>query len=84
MTDRIFVDSNVWVYLFTNEDNTKCKIAENFILKNSLSYIYNKLEVKNKKTKLRLNIKLRCYLPVQPFRLPLAVDLIPQVVDPRL
>ena len=34
MIDKIFVDSNVWVYLFSNEDNVKCKIAENFITEN--------------------------------------------------
>jgi predicted nucleic acid-binding protein len=39
MTDKVFVDSNVWVYLFTNEDNAKSKIAERFILENSLNHI---------------------------------------------
>ena len=33
MTDRIFVDSNVWVYLFLKDDG-KCKKAEQFILEN--------------------------------------------------
>jgi len=32
--NKIFVDSNVWVYLFSEEDNDKCKIAEQFILEN--------------------------------------------------
>jgi len=34
MTDRIFIDSNVWVYLFTHEDDHKCKVAEQFISEN--------------------------------------------------
>jgi len=34
MTDRIFIDSNVWVYLFTHEDGSKCKVAEQFISEN--------------------------------------------------
>ena len=34
MIDRIFVDSNVWVYLFTKDDNSKYAIVEKFILKN--------------------------------------------------
>jgi len=29
--DRAFVDSNVWVYLFTSEDSPKCKVAERFL-----------------------------------------------------
>ncbi|GHU79650.1 twitching motility protein PilT [Clostridia bacterium] len=35
MTGRIFVDSNIWVYLFTKEDNPKRGIAESFIAKNA-------------------------------------------------
>jgi predicted nucleic acid-binding protein len=33
--ERLFVDSNVWVYLFTAEDIVKCKIAEDFIRQNA-------------------------------------------------
>ena len=39
MNDKLFIDSNVWIYLFTNEDNIKCKIAEHFIQENSLKNI---------------------------------------------
>ncbi|GHT57340.1 DNA-binding protein [Bacteroidia bacterium] len=39
MIDKLFIDSNVWIYLFTNEDNIKCKIAENFILENGVDNI---------------------------------------------
>jgi len=40
MTDKVFIDSNVWIYLFTNEDNFKCKMAEQFILGNSVKNIF--------------------------------------------
>lgn len=39
MIDKIFIDSNAWIYLFTNEDNVKCKTAENFIAGNTLNNI---------------------------------------------
>lgn len=32
MTGRIFVDSNIWIYLFSKEDNEKHLIAREFIL----------------------------------------------------
>ena len=31
MTDRVFVDSNIWLYLFLKDDEEKFKIAEKFI-----------------------------------------------------
>jgi len=31
MTGRIFIDSNVWVYLFSHENDQKCELAERFI-----------------------------------------------------
>jgi len=31
MTDKVFVDSNVWLYLFLKDDEYKFKIAEKFI-----------------------------------------------------
>jgi predicted nucleic acid-binding protein len=34
MTDRIFVDTNVWIYLFSTEDSSKSKAAGDFILAN--------------------------------------------------
>jgi len=37
--DKLFIDSNVWVYLFTNEDSVKCKIAEQFIQQNCLKNV---------------------------------------------
>jgi len=35
MTNKMFIDSNIWIYLFTNEDNSKCIMAEKFIRENS-------------------------------------------------
>jgi len=37
MTDKIFVDSNVWVYLFTSNEASKNVVARNFIAENSLN-----------------------------------------------
>jgi predicted nucleic acid-binding protein len=34
MTDRIFIDSNVWLYAFTHEDDKKGRIVERFISNN--------------------------------------------------
>ena len=34
MTDRLFVDSNIWVYLFLPDDERKLRIAERFIREN--------------------------------------------------
>ena len=33
MTDNIFVDSNLWVYLFTDDDDTKSKAVKKYITK---------------------------------------------------
>jgi len=35
MIDKIFVDSNIWVYLFASDDINKNAIARNFIAENS-------------------------------------------------
>jgi predicted nucleic acid-binding protein len=32
MTGRIFVDSNIWIYLFAEDDNEKSRISRKFIL----------------------------------------------------
>ena len=32
MIDRIFIDSNIWVYLFAKDDNKKNLITREFIL----------------------------------------------------
>ena len=35
MKDKIFVDSNIWIYLFTSDDVLKNELARNFILDNT-------------------------------------------------
>ena len=35
MTGRFFIDSNVWIYLFGEDDNDKKTIARRFILENA-------------------------------------------------
>ena len=37
MTEKIFVDSNIWVYLFTSNEASKNVVARNFIAENSLN-----------------------------------------------
>ena len=37
MPNRVFVDSNVWLYLFLQDDNKKFKIAEEYLLNNYLN-----------------------------------------------
>jgi|GEM_PF-3045273 len=39
LADKIFIDSNIWIYIFCKEDNYKCQISENFIRENSLKNI---------------------------------------------
>jgi len=39
MMNKLFIDSNVWVYLFVNENNKKSKAAEQFILNNESNSI---------------------------------------------
>lgn len=34
MTDNVFIDTNVWIYLYRNEDTEKKNIAENLIENN--------------------------------------------------
>jgi len=34
MNDKIFVDSNIWVYLFINDDDYKFKTAYEYIKNN--------------------------------------------------
>ena len=34
-SDRIFVDSNIWVYLFTDDSDAKSKAAKTFIIDNA-------------------------------------------------
>ena len=40
MTDRLFIDSNVWVYLFTVEDHEKSRIAREYITENAKNHLF--------------------------------------------
>jgi predicted nucleic acid-binding protein len=40
MTDKIFVDTNVWVYLYLHDDEEKYKIAEEYLLKNDPDTVF--------------------------------------------
>jgi len=35
MKDKIFVDSNIWIYLFTSDDVSKNELARKFIAENT-------------------------------------------------
>jgi len=37
MQNKIFIDSNIWLYLFLQDDNNKYKIAEEYLLSNNLN-----------------------------------------------
>jgi len=40
MNNRVFFDSNVWLYLFVDNDDSKAQIAENFLDKNKVSHTF--------------------------------------------
>jgi predicted nucleic acid-binding protein len=40
MTDKIFVDSNVWVYLYLHDDEEKYKTAEEYLSKNDPNAVF--------------------------------------------
>jgi predicted nucleic acid-binding protein len=40
MTDKIFIDTNVWVYLYLHDDKEKYKIAEEYLLKNNPNAVF--------------------------------------------
>ena len=72
MTDRIFIDSNIWLYLFLKDSYDKYRLSEEFIIKNSKNSIFvisyqvvnevsNKLFQKNFEEKIiRENIERMC------------------------
>ena len=47
MTDRVFIDSNVWLYLFLQSDARKSDIAQNFISGNIGNHIFVTYQVIN-------------------------------------
>ena len=38
MIEKIFVDSNVWIYLFTSDEVRKNSVARSFIAENTLNH----------------------------------------------
>ncbi|MCL2182991.1 MAG: PIN domain-containing protein [Chitinispirillia bacterium] len=50
MTDKIFVDSNVWLYIFLQDDADKSNIAKKFILDNIDTSIFITYQVVNEVT----------------------------------
>ena len=40
MTDRIFIDSNVWVYLFSENENRKAGVAKAFLTGNAARSVF--------------------------------------------
>ena len=50
MADKIFIDSNIWLYLFLKDETNKFKIVENYILENSNNPIFISYQVINEVT----------------------------------
>jgi predicted nucleic acid-binding protein len=50
MADRVFIDSNIWLYLFLQEDGNKYKIAEKYISENDNSLMFISYQVINEVT----------------------------------
>jgi predicted nucleic acid-binding protein len=50
MIDKIFIDSNIWLYLFLKDESNKFKIVENYILENSNNPIFISYQVINEVT----------------------------------
>ena len=40
MTDKIFVDTNVWVYLYLHDDDEKYRIAEEYLSKSNPDVVF--------------------------------------------
>jgi len=50
MADKVFVDSNIWLYLFLQDETDKYKIAEEFISKNADNLMFISYQVINEVT----------------------------------
>jgi len=50
MADKLFIDSNIWLYLFLKDEAGKYKIAENFISENSGNPMFISYQVVNEVT----------------------------------
>ena len=40
MTNRVFIDSNIWVYLFSDDENHKAGIVEKFLADSVSKYVF--------------------------------------------
>jgi predicted nucleic acid-binding protein len=50
MADKIFIDSNIWLYLFRHDEDHKYDIAKKFILNNADNSMYISYQVINEMT----------------------------------
>ena len=50
MTDKVFIDSNIWLYLFLHDESNKFMIAEKFIFGNMDNSIFVSFQVINEVT----------------------------------
>jgi predicted nucleic acid-binding protein len=50
MADKIFIDSNIWLYLFLQDESKKFKVSEQYILENINSPIFISYQVINEVT----------------------------------
>jgi len=40
MTNRVFLDSNIWVYFFSDNENHKARVVEKYLADNALRSIF--------------------------------------------
>ena len=40
MTEKVFIDSNVWIYLFSDDKNHKAKVVETFLDDNAVASVF--------------------------------------------
>jgi predicted nucleic acid-binding protein len=40
MTDKMFIDSNIWIYLFSDSENHKAQVVERFIGDNTVNTVF--------------------------------------------
>ena len=40
MTEKVFIDSNVWVYLFSDNEHHKAKVVEQFLDDNTVKSVF--------------------------------------------
>ena len=50
MVDKVFIDSNIWLYLFLKDESNKYKIVEKYILEKSNNPLFISYQVINEVT----------------------------------